>query len=198
MYYFVLTHIVGTLTFLFTLWKKLREDYASNLIFSAAFSALFGVLFASLASYFWFKQYWFWLSFFAILISVIISSKRLKIKFFELIDASIAGVFPWIAMVFISDSIVSQSVVSLGGFFIIFATYLLYVFLDGRYKRFSWYTGKVGFSTLAATGVLFVVRAFAGFYELGVLSLVGRYDAILSIVVSLFSFFGIYHLSKRI
>jgi hypothetical protein len=86
----------------------------------------------------------------------------------------------------------------LGGFFILLAIYIFYKYIDARYKRYTWYrSGKVGFSTLTAAAILFLLRALAGLAVGDMLSFIGKGDIILSAVLSFVLFLSIYNLGKQ-
>ena len=146
-----------------------------------------------------FPVWWFWLCFLGICVGIAIFIYRFKLKLFEIVDAVVAGLFPWLIFLYLADSAGTKSVFSLGGFFILLAIYLFYRYIDVRYKRFVWYrSGRVGFSALAVLGILFVLRSLAGFANVDMLSFVGKADIYISAIVSFLVFFGMYHLARKI
>lgn len=190
-------HVALAIIFLFVLWKNLKEDYLSPAIFSHGFLTIFGIITAYFISHFFLPIWWFWL---AALSTVLVSAYSvlvLKFKANEVVDATIAGLYPWIIIIFLIDSVRVKSVYSLGGFFVILAIYLLYHFLNSQYKKFTWYSGKVGFSGLSTIALFFLFRAISSLFFVDMLSFVGKSEVFLSAGAAFISFLGVFHLARK-
>ena len=53
----ILTNLIGVLVFLFIFWKKLREDYTSETIFSLAALIFAGMIISSIVSFNFFPEW---------------------------------------------------------------------------------------------------------------------------------------------
>lgn len=190
---------VSIFVFLFIFWKKLKEDYSSSIIFSTGFTVIFALLLGTLLSRQFLPLYWFWVALLFISIATFWSVFRLKLKLFEVIEAVFAGIIPWLSFVFLYDSIKVKSFYSLGIFVVLVGVYFLYFFLNGSYKKFSWYvSGKIGFSVLASIGVLFLARGLASLTAFDMLSFTGKLDTAFSGAVAVASFLTIFYLARQV
>ncbi len=191
-------NMVLALVFLFILWRRLKEDYSQGIVFSTGFLILSGVALGSLISAIFFREWWFWLSLLGIVLGGGFAIFKFKLRGFEVFDATVVAILPWLLVVFLSDSVEAKSIYSLGGFFVILAVYLLYHFLNTSYKKFSWYrSGRVGFSGLATVAILFLLRGLTGLFLVDMLSFVGKIDSIISGVLAFLAFLGIFHLARQ-
>ena len=193
----ILVNFLGGVAFLFFFWRRLKEDYPTNQIFSIGFFMLAGILAGWALAGKFFPAWFFWAEVLGIIPGFLIGLFHFKFRFHEALEATSVSAIPWLAVYFLKDATVSASAVSLAGF--LFALILLGTFylLDIHYKRFSWYrSGRVGFAGLATAGIFFLARAgVAAFYPY-VLTFAGRIDAIVSSVVAFAFFLVIYNLSK--
>jgi len=93
--------LIGITIFLFIFWKRLREDYASGLIFETAFYILIGIGLVQLASFKTFRRLVF-------LEQVSIGAAaglylgilRFKLRFYESLEALIISLLPWLGLLF--------------------------------------------------------------------------------------------------
>lgn len=194
----IIFNIVGLSIFLFVFWKKLREDYPPRKIFTASFYILVGIGLASFLSSKFFSTWWFWTDLAGIFLGFTLGILRFKFRFFESLEALIVGILPWLSLVFLADSIVNSSIVSLIGFIVILLVIVLYLFLDVHYKKFTWYkSGKVGFAGLTTLGVLFLIRAGIATSFPFVLSFLGSIDSIVSGMIAFTSFLLIFNLARQ-
>jgi len=105
---------------------------------------------------------------------------------------------PWIALIFLGDSVVKSSLSSFLGFLAILVFILVYYYFDSHYKKFSWYkSGKIGFSGLVTLGIIFLVRAGVAVSESVVLSFVDKYEAAFSATAALFCFLAVFNLGRK-
>lgn len=188
--------IIGIVSFSFILWKKLKDDYPSDLIFRFTLVLLFsgsaGFIFADR----WFPDF----SLFAGLVtSSLIGAyavKKFNLKFFEVVDAAVISWF-WLLFFIRASSVVavlrlgradliihaylfsSEGRQVLAGFCLAIAMILLYSFLRKRYRGFSWYpSGKVGFMGMSTLFVFLPLQGALAFFTSPVV------PAILGVIIS--------------
>lgn len=206
---FALVYIIGFLPFLFFFWRRLKEDYTSNQIFTSGFYIFFLVVFLSLifsllipkvvgqTAIFSTTGLWFWGGIFGFLIGIGISIWKLNMKFFEILEAGNLGLLFWICLIFLIDSVKNSSLISLISFVVLSVLIFLFFFLDARYRKFTWYrSGKIGFSGLSVMGIFFLLRAIVALFFPFVLSFVGKVDALISGSISFILFLLLYNLSE--
>ncbi len=198
MFYSLLFGIIGFILFQFIFWKRLKEDYSSELIFSVSF----------LSSIVWFSSkylftrllpnYWFWLSFTVALLVFVLVVQKLKMRFYETLEAFIISVLSYLIVFFLHDAVVNESIFSFAHSVFIFAICFLFIFLDTRYKNFSWYkSGRVGFSGLITLGSYMLVRSVLVYFFPFMLSF-ASFDIYISTTVAFISFFLVYNLARNI
>lgn len=198
MFITILFLVVGILVFLFLFWKRLREDYASEFIFSTGFLtilAMFAILYIGNRFY---QEWWFWFSLLGVTIGLSAGVLLFKLRIFEVVEAATMGLLPWFALTFMADSIRFSSLLSLGGTLVALSFFVLLLFFNAHYKSFSWYrSGRVGFSGLTTLGLFFLMRASVAITFPHVLSFVGKADSLVSAVFAFICFLGVYNLSKE-
>ena len=194
---YLLLDALGITFYLFILWRRLKEDYSSAVVFSLGFIVLISVAIGQVISYFLLPDYWFWLAIMGVSTGLIFSYYRYKFRIYETLDAFTESVFPWLLLIFLFDSVHNKSVSSLGGVFVILSLTIFYYFINSQYKKFTWYkSGKVGISGLLSLAIFFLLRGISGFFVSDMLTFAGRFDLILSLALSFFCFLGVYHLSR--
>jgi hypothetical protein len=191
-------NLLGFFVFLFIFWKKLKEDYIGNQVFSSAIYITVGVL----ASYFlsdkFFSAWWFWAGFLGFIVGLVIATIHFKLRFYETFEAAIIAFLPWLSFVFLADAIRSSSWFSLGisVFTLIFV--FLFGFLNSRYRDFGWYkSGKIGFAGLTTLGVYFLTRGVVAIILPFMLSFVRNYEVMLSGLAAFFLFLAVFNLSRK-
>lgn len=202
-------YLVGFLPFLFFYWRRLKEDYTSTQIFTSGFYIISSILITSLifvlgvsrlihpSAVFSTSGLWFWGGIVGFMVGLGISIFRLNLKFFETFEAGILGSFFWLSIIFLINSVKDSSLVSLIGFGVMTLLIFLFFFLEGKYKKFTWYrSGKIGFSGLAVSGIFFFARACLALFFPFVLSFVGKLDALISGAISFILFLLLYNLSE--
>jgi len=191
-------NFVGGIVFLFIFWKKLKEDYLSNQIFSSAFLIIIGIFLFNIISRFYFPFWWFWLSFIGFFLGLGIVILKFGLRVYETVEAGLVSILPWMSFVYLADSVRNTSWISLVGFVFTAGILVLYLFLNARYKDFSWYkSGRVGFAGLTAFGIYFLIRGLIAIFFPFVLSFVGDYEPILSGIVSFTFFLLVFNLSRK-
>lgn len=189
--------LVGILLFLFIFWKKLKEDYSSNIVFSLSFFILSGVLLGYLTSEYFFPHWFFWLEAFGAFLGFTIGIIKYNTRFFETFEALFIAFMPWLTLFYLAELINKPSLGIAVVTFLNFGLILLFDFVSTRYKNFSWYkSGKIGLAGLLTSGVFFLTRAAIASLLPSVVSFSGRSETVLSGVCAFTIFLLIYNLSK--
>jgi hypothetical protein len=167
----LLTHAFGIFLFMFILWKKLKDDFAPELIFRLAFSVLVGLGIGVIISIRYFSQYFFYFCLVGGLLGVIPTIIKFRSKFYEIFEAFIIALLPWLSLIFFLDSVAHSSLSSflefLGMLIIIFISY----WLTNHYKSFSWYrSGKIGFTGLTTLMIIFLSRFIIAIFGISMIS----------------------------
>lgn len=197
MFYKILFDFLGIVVFLFFFWRRLKDDYASETIFSVSFYMLVGITLAAYSSRLISASFWFWLAFLGASLGLLLGVLRYRLRVFETIEAGAISLMPWLGLIFLQDSIKNSSLTSLGAFLVVFALIILFFFLDSHYKGFSWYrSGRIGFSGLSVLGLFFLIRAFIAIAIPNVLSFSGKYEVILSATLAFISFLSFFNLAR--
>ena len=194
----ILLNIAGIIFFFFLFWKKLKEDYDSESIFTFAVFITAGIGIFSFVSQRILPQWWFWANCIGVVLGFILGRLKFKFRYFESLEATTIGLLPWLSFVFLQDAISNTNLSSLIAFIVLLLVMAFYAFLDAHYKKFTWYkSGKVGFSGLTTLGVLFLIRTAvaAGFPSM--LSFLGPIDSIISGVIAFTSFLLVFNLSRQ-
>lgn len=190
-------NLLGILIFAFLFWRKEKEDYLPNQIFTTFFLILLGVSLFLLISKFFLPGAWFWLSMLGFMAGFFLSALKLGLRIYETLEAALASVLPWLSFSYLSDSITSTSWFSLIGFGITLGTFFLYLSLNTRYKNFSWYkSGRIGFAGLTSIGIYFLIRGLIAIFFPFVLSFVGDFEPILSGIAAFAFFSMVFNLSR--
>lgn len=185
----ILVSLIGILIFLFVFWRRIKEDYASDVVFTAGFLVVAGIILGGLISKQFFPSWWFWASAVGASFGILLGIVRFSLRPFETVEAGVIGLLPWVILIFWLDSIKNSSLVSLIYSVGILALLGLFYFLDGHYKDFTWYkSGRVGFAGLTVAGFFFILRAAIAIFFPSVLSFVGKFEALVS-ALSAFIFF---------
>ncbi|KKQ51689.1 MAG: hypothetical protein UT19_C0012G0009 [Candidatus Woesebacteria bacterium GW2011_GWB1_39_10b] len=188
---------MAVILFLFLFWRRLKEDYTQNQIFTTAFYTLLGFSLGSIVSDNFAPDWWFWTSFLGGSLGIFVGTIRFNLRVFEALEAGILSSLILYGFVFFYNWINTNKVTSGLGALATSVLLIIFVFLDRRYKTFSWYkSGKVGFSGMTVLGSLFLVRAIIATRDVGVLSFVGNKDVVLSAIVSFVSFLILFNLAR--
>lgn len=157
----LLLGFVGLFLFSFILWKRLREDYRSDDIFTFTL----GLVLAGLVS-FWLSSevmpsLSFWFTLLGSGVTGFVLIRRYSFRFFEVIDALVPAFF--LLGLFLFKNYLSL---------VFIISFMAYKFLEKRYRRFSWYpSGKIGFAGLASLALFFLLYGLLAILPVGVLSL---------------------------
>lgn len=206
----VLANVIGSIVFLFFLWRRLHEDYQPTKVFLTGFYIIGGILIGFVVSvlfvaphlkrlYFFDPQgLWFWGSLTGVAITLTLSLLHFKMRFFEGLEAASLGLFFWFFILLFSYSLIYKISFVLIFSIIIAALIFLFFYIDKKYKSFSWYkSGKVGFSGLTLLAIFFLVRAAIAILNPSMLSFIGKIDALISAILSFIFFLSVYNLSGK-
>ena len=182
---------------MFLFWKRLREDYPSNFIFTTAIFVIVGVLAGFFLSAKFFPLWWFWASFLGGSLGYGVGALKYKLRFFESFEALVLGLFPWLGGYFFLDSIVNSSIVSLGATFLVLGLLSLFALIDKHYKNFTWYrSGRIGLAGLTTLGTFLLLRAAIASFFPHVLSFAGKLEPLVSGVLAFFVFLATFNLAR--
>lgn len=184
----ILAGVLGILIFLFVFWKRLKEDYSSEIIFQTAAAILVGIGLAWFLSILFFASWFFWAAFAGGLMATFLMRIKFKLRFYETLEALILASMPWISLIFLEDSVTSASLRSFLAFAVILIMVFLSYWLDVNYKSFRWYkSGKVGFTGLLIATLFFLTRTVLATIGVTMLSFVGNFEVAISGVVTIAS-----------
>jgi hypothetical protein len=190
-------NLVGFLIFVFIFWKKLKEDYSSEIIFQSAFMILFGLLLAIAITAKITPPLFFWAGFWGGIGGLAFSILKYKLKFYETLEAFVVSVLPWVALYFLNIAVAKSSLSSFLGFIVLLLFIFTSHFLELNYRKFNWYkSGRVGFVGLAIIGFMSLTRFTLAISGVSVLSFVGKYEAVLSAVVCFISVLLLFGLGR--
>jgi hypothetical protein len=169
----VFTNLVGVLVFLFIFWKRLKDDFSSDIVFKVASYVLVGIFVGYSISLWLIKPYFLWFGFLAGIIGLLIAVYLTKVKFYETFESVVVASLPWIGFIFLLNSTQASSLSSFLGFLGILILVFISYFLDTHYKTFSWYkSGRIGFTGVAILFLIFLIRLSLAILKIGMLSFV--------------------------
>lgn len=190
---------IGIFVFLYLFWKRLKEDYSSEMIFGASFLVLTGLALGLIVSRFFASRLWFWTGLLGVGLGTAVGILKFRLRIFEVIEALAFSLLPWVGLTFVSDSISHASLSSFIGFVVCAALLALFAYFDRHYKNFSWYaSGRVGFSGLTILGIFFSLRALVAIFFPFVLSFVGKYEALISGIAAFSFYFLVLNLARKV
>ncbi|MEK7061041.1 MAG: hypothetical protein AAB954_00065 [Patescibacteria group bacterium] len=192
-----IVNLVGVVLFLFLFWKRLKEDYSSNIVFSISFFVLLGVLAGFLMSFYFFPRWFFWLEAFGAFFGFAVGIIKYNTRFFETYEALFISFLPWLTLFYLAEFINKPGWAVAIVAFLNFCLILLFDFVSMKYKNFSWYkSGKIGIAGLLTSGVFFILRTALALILPSMVSFLGLSEIILSGVCAFTIFLLIYNLSK--
>lgn len=195
----ILLNILGFLVFLFLFWRRLKEDYPAEIVFSSGAIILVSGAFLRFASVAAFPQGWFWGFVFGSFCGLLIAKYKYNLRFYETLEVCIISFLPWLAFIFLADSVMIASWSSFVGFVVVMCLVLLFLFLDSRYRQFSWYaSGRLGFSGLSTLGIFFLLRAAVALAFPSVLSFLQKGEVYLSGSFALICFLLVFNLARKV
>lgn len=195
----ILTHMLGVFVFLFIFWKRQKDDFSSDLIFKLGFNILIGISVGVTLSIWLFPIYSFWLGFIGGILGLFTALFKFRTKFYEVFEAFVISIMPWLALVFLHDSVIHSSLSSFLGFIGILVLIFVFYYLDSHYKNFNWYkSGKIGFTGLAILGIIFIIRFGLAIFGVSMLSLIGKFEMLVSGLGILVCFLLLFNLARKI
>lgn len=199
MFGMIIANIVGIFLLIFLFWYKLKEDYHYEKVFNLVIFVLLGLFSAFIFSRYLFKDYWFYIYLLGSFLGFSLGVFKLKMKFFESLDAFTISFLPYLGFFFLTESVLQFSLYYFLGFWIIALFIFLYSLLDANYRKFTWYrSGRVGFSGLLILGLLFLTRALIAYFFNWAPSIAGAYDIYISASFSFVSFLLLFNLSRKV
>ena len=194
---FITFNLIGLFIFLFLFWKRMKDDYLPNQIFSTFFYILFFILVFYFISINLFTSWWFWLTYLGFTLGLVLGILRFKLKFYETYEAAFLGFLICFSMYLLGDSVRSLNIDSFVGFVISMLLIGIFHFIDANYKNFSWYkSGKVGFTGLILLAIFFLTRVLAYIFFPNTLSFVSNYEIYFSSISSFIFLALTYNLSR--
>lgn len=189
--------ILSLLTFLFLFWKRLKEDYSSEIIFKSAIYILIGIWIGIAFAIKLYPLWFFWTAFVGGLLGLTLAIFKLRVRFYETLEAFIISSLPGLSLIFLSHSATRGSLSSFLAFVIILIMVFVSYYFDTHYKRFTWYkSGKIGFAGVAVAVLFFLVRTAVAIAKVTMLSFVGSSEAILSGLMTIAGFVLLINLGK--
>ena len=193
----VIANVLGISLFLYLYWKRLKEDYPAEKIFNSGFIILFGIFLGIVISKIYPNIYWYWIIILNILIFEAINVFKLKIKFFESLDALVISLLPWLSLFYLSFSIENSNLLSFLAFWFCLLLIFLFFLFNNFYRTFNWYkSGKVGFSGLAVAGIFFGIRSILSLFNKNLISFAGAYEPFISGTFFVIAFLLLFRLSR--
>ena len=194
----IITTFVGVLLYLFFFWKRLKDDYIRNQIFTTAFYGLVLLGGGYLISFYFFNSLRFWLSLTGAIIGFLWGIFRYKLKMLEVLEAAVLGLLSIFTLILLGELILSHDILYLFSFIVLVLLIILFHLLDKYYRGFTWYkSGRIGFSGLTVTGVFFLIYTIVAVTLGGVISFVGNKDYLISLLLAVISFLIVFKLAKQ-
>lgn len=193
----ILFTLCGTFLFLFLFWRKLREDYILNHLFTVGFYSLFGLSVFSIISFYLEPKWLFWLSLIGSVIGLVFGISKFHFRIFETLEAWVLGNLGVLIIFYLYEFSKNPKIENVALVLVNCLLIFLFLFLDKHYKKFTWYkSGRVGFAGLTIVGTFFLIRCLVAIVLPNMLFFVGRIDAIMSGSVAFISFLGLLTLSR--
>lgn len=197
MFWNFLIHAAGILTFLFLFWKRLKEDYSSEIIFTSAMFVLLFLGVGAVLSQKIFPGFWFWLTLLGSFFGLLLGARRFNMDMVESFEAFGISLLPYLSLIFFQNSVTTESLPSFIAFAVCLSLFGLYYYISGIYKNFLWYaSGRVGFAGLFTFAIFFIIKAVAGLILPPGFVSSGRIETLLSGGLSFTLFFVIVNIAK--
>jgi MFS family permease len=191
--------ILASAVFLYFFWKRLREDYPVNSVFSTAFYSLFGLILGYYCSFYLDNGWWFWTMYIGMILGLFVGVIRYKLRILEVYEAVVASSLCIYFLYFLYRALIFREIRFVIAAIVILLLLVFYYFLDNRYRSFTWYkSGKVGFTGLTVSGVFFLIRSAVSIFNIHMISFVGNIEVLISGFLALLYFLGLFVLSRKI
>jgi hypothetical protein len=188
----------ANILFLYFFWKRLKEDYLADHVFTTAVYVIFAGIISQVVSKRFFSQWWFWIGFVAILTGLAGGIYRYKLRIIESVEALFLSALPVLILIFTYHFITTRDhIYLLASIFLLLLIFTFYIF-DKHYKGFSWYkSGRIGFSGLTIAGIFFLTRSAVASFLPDMLSFSGKYEVYISAMVAFIAFLGVFTLARK-
>ena len=194
----IITNFIGVMLFLFLFWKRLREDYVDQVVFSTAFFMLIGMLTGIIVSSYFYPTMWFWAVLLGVTLGLVIGILKNKLRSLEVIEAAVFSLLPWLGISYFTSFLLTQKIIALVWGVLVLILIGLFIWLDRNYKRFSWYkSGRIGFTGLTVLGIFFLIKAVIAIFVPDMLSFIGQYEIYISAILAFTCFFIVYNLARK-
>ncbi len=154
----LIANILGISLFLFILWKKLRDDYLSQQIFSTGFFIATLIMVLKITYYLLNYPDNIFIIILILAISAIVAIRRFRFNTLEFTDSLVISFLSWHAisqLAYILKLDLQAALELLASCILIF----VFLFLQPRYKSFNFYkSGKIGFCGMAVISLYFLYR----------------------------------------
>lgn len=193
----ILLFSIGALLFLFSFWRRLKDDYFENQIFTTGLYCMFFVIVFLCTSKYFLPSYEFWFALIGILVGLAVANFRYKMRFYECLEASVHALFLPVIVALFSHGIVKRQAESFFAAAGVIALVGLYYFLRLHYKKISWYkSGRIGFAGISVLSVFFIARAVLAISFPHMISL-SSYDWVLSSIFAIISVLALLYLTNK-
>lgn len=194
----IAANVSGIFIFLFIFWKRLKEDYSSEIIFKTASAVSLGILTFWLLGLRFYAPGFLWFAFLGATVGLAAACFTLRVRFYETFEAFVVAGLPWLSFLFLEDSVSGSSLISFFAFLAVLFFIFVFYYLDIHYKRFTWYkSGKIGFSGLATIGLIFITRSAIALAGFTVISFPGRLEVYFSGVAAVIVFALLFNLGRQ-
>jgi hypothetical protein len=189
--------LAGVIVFMYVFWKRLREDYSADNIFSTAFYImLLSIIFAFVTSFI-IGNYWFYGGVFGAFTGIVAGYFVFKYRIYEVMEGVVIAFLYSLVILFLYDALIILNRYSLIFVGLCILLIVLFGYIDRRYKGYTWYkSGRVGFTGLTVLGLFFVVRSAIALSSFDMISFGGSADVYLSTLLSFMSLIAVVNLSR--
>lgn len=191
--------LIASFISLFVFWRRLKDDYVANQIFTTVSYIIIGISITLSVSKYFFPSFWFWFTLFGCIVGVLFGVYKFRMRITEVAEATILAILPGLLVMFSYELIASSMKLENAIWvLIIFVLIALFSYLDKHYKKFVWYkSGRVGFSGFSVLGIFFLARSLLAIKFTSMLSFTSGLEIYLSGVAAFLSFLIVFHLSRE-
>lgn len=193
----ILFSLVSFFTYLFFLWKNLREDYDVGRVFTFGIATFFAFIIGSLLGRI-LGNFWYWIGLVCFVAVSVLLIRRFEFRIIEVIEASTPGILIVHLLLFLLGLLRNQSINHILMVLLGLLLIILFVVLKKNYKRFTFYkSGRLGFASLVTLGLLYLIRAITALVAPHTISHIGVFEFIPAAIISFFSFLTVYNLGNE-
>lgn len=197
MFAMLIANATGLLLFLFLFWKRLKDDYQYEIIFNLSLYVLGGLGLGLLITNYFLNSYWFWIVALFIIFGFLIGIKKCRVRFYEAFDGLVVGLFSWLALFYLTNSIVNSNLFAFLAFWVTCLLIFTFFLLDSKYRSFYWYmSGRVGISGLLTLALFCLSRLIVSFFKPTFIS-ISPFEGYISGTFAFVLFLLLYNLSRK-